>query len=75
MGRFCRSLVLQEDLIIPHHYTFYYFIINKSRGKSGPLFQFDVHDDVRLVIDATVERDETHAGKLVTRHWYVCVYL
>ncbi|KAF9075143.1 XAP5, circadian clock regulator-domain-containing protein [Rhodocollybia butyracea] len=46
-------MYVKEDLIIPHHYTFYDFIINKSRGKSGPLFNFDVHDDVRLLADAT----------------------
>jgi hypothetical protein len=40
------------------HYTFYDFIINKARGKSGPLFNFDVHDDVRMVNDASVEKDE-----------------
>lgn len=34
------------------------FIVNKYRGKSGPMFNFDVHDDVRLVADATVEKDE-----------------
>jgi hypothetical protein len=33
-------------------------IINKARGKSGPLFNFDVHDDVRMLADATVEKDE-----------------
>jgi hypothetical protein len=76
----------QEDLIIPHvspprlsyllsqallqHYTFYDFIINKARGKSGPLFNFDVHDDVRLLADATKEKDESHAGKVVERSWY-----
>lgn len=38
--------------------TFYDCIINKYRGKSGPLFSFDVHDDVRLLADATVEKDE-----------------
>ena len=47
---------------VPHsylqHYTFYDFIVNKARGKSGPLFNFDVHDDVRLLADATVEKDE-----------------
>lgn len=64
----------KEDLIIPQvsslftrmlshrpplqHYTFYDFIVNKARGKSGPLFNFDVHDDVRLLADATVEKDE-----------------
>ena len=34
------------------------FIVNKYRGKSGPMFNFDVHDDVRLVADATIEKDE-----------------
>ncbi|KAI9503687.1 XAP5, circadian clock regulator-domain-containing protein [Coemansia spiralis] len=65
------SLVyIKEDLIIPHHYTFYDFIINKARGKSGPLFNFDVHDDVRLTHDARVEKDDSHAGKVCERTWY-----
>ncbi|KAF8319309.1 XAP5-domain-containing protein [Clavulina sp. PMI_390] len=63
-------MYIKEDLIIPHHYTFYDFIVNKARGKSGPLFNFDVHDDVRLMADATVEKDESHAGKVVERAWY-----
>lgn len=54
----------------PQHYTFYDFIVNKARGKSGPLFNFDVHDDVRMIHDATVEKDESHAGKVVERSWY-----
>lgn len=44
--------------------------MNKARGKSGPLFNFDVHDDVRLLADATVEKDESHAGKVVERSYY-----
>ncbi|KAJ9096650.1 hypothetical protein QFC20_006366 [Naganishia adeliensis] len=63
-------MYIKEDLIIPHHYTFYDFIVNKARGKSGPLFSFDVHDDVRMLHDATKERDESHAGKVVERSWY-----
>ncbi|OAX36677.1 XAP5-domain-containing protein [Rhizopogon vinicolor AM-OR11-026] len=63
-------MYIKEDLIIPHHHTFYDFIINKARGKSGPLFNFDVHDDVRLLADATKEKDESHAGKVVERSWY-----
>ena len=55
---------IKEDLIIPHYYTFYDFIVTKARGKSGPLFNFDVHDDVRLTNDASVEKDESHAGKV-----------
>lgn len=55
---------VKEDLLIPMHYTFYDFIQTKARGKSGPLFNFDVHDDVRLVADNSVEKDESHAGKV-----------
>ncbi|KAG7250460.1 hypothetical protein CRUP_000400, partial [Coryphaenoides rupestris] len=49
-------MYIKEDLIIPHHHS--------------PLFSFDVHDDIRLVNDATVEKDESHAGKVVLRSWY-----
>ncbi|KIY72102.1 XAP5-domain-containing protein [Cylindrobasidium torrendii FP15055 ss-10] len=63
-------MYVKEDLIIPHHYTFYDFIINKARGKSGPLFNFDAHEDVRLLADATKEKDESHAGKVVERSYY-----
>lgn len=63
-------LYVKEDLIIPHQHSFYELIINKARGKSGPLFHFDVHEDVRTISDATVEKDESHAGKVVERHWY-----
>ncbi|XP_053096448.1 protein FAM50A isoform X2 [Pangasianodon hypophthalmus] len=63
-------MYIKEDLIIPHHHSFYDFIVTKARGKSGPLFSFDVHDDIRLVNDATVEKDESHAGKVVLRSWY-----
>lgn len=31
-------------------------------GKSGPLFNFDVQDDVRIKSDAAVEKNESHAG-------------
>ncbi|CEQ39065.1 SPOSA6832_00554 [Sporobolomyces salmonicolor] len=61
-------MYIKEDLIIPHHYTFSPtdhhifpaddFIVNKYRGKSGPMFNFDVHDDVRLTHDAAIEKDE-----------------
>eukprot|EP00026_Physarum_polycephalum_P006673 Phypoly_transcript_06724.p1 GENE.Phypoly_transcript_06724~~Phypoly_transcript_06724.p1 ORF type:complete len:352 (+),score=77.40 Phypoly_transcript_06724:60-1058(+) len=63
-------LFIKEDLIIPHHHTFYDLIVSKARGKSGPLFHFDVHEDIRLLHDATVEKDESHAAKVVERRWY-----
>ena len=69
-------LYVKEDLIIPHSLTFHELIVSKARGKSGPLFHFDVHEDIRLVADARKEKDEAHAGKVLERHWYdkVCCY-
>ena len=63
-------MYIKEDLIIPHDFSFYDLIITKARGKSGPLFHFDVHDDIRMINDATVEKDESHPGKIVERRWY-----
>jgi len=63
-------MYVKEDLIIPHHYTFYDFIITKARGKSGPLFSFDAYEDIRITQDASVSKDESHAGKVCLRSWY-----
>ena len=64
-------LYVKEDLILPQDLTFYDLIATKARGKSGPLFHFDVHDDVRMgAVDARVEKDESHPGKVVERRWY-----
>lgn len=52
------------------HFTFYDLIVTKARGKSGPLFRFDVHDDVRLINNARVEKEDSHPGKIVERRWY-----
>jgi protein FAM50 len=57
-------LYVKEDLIIPQDVSFYDLIATRARGKSGPLFNFDVHDDVRMgAIDARIEKDESHPGK------------
>lgn len=63
-------IYVKEDIILPHHYTFYDLIVTKARGKSGPLFIFDCHDDIRITNDATVEKEESHAGKVILRSWY-----
>ena len=63
-------MYIKEDLIIPHHLSFYDLIITKARGKSGPLFHFDVHDAIVLMTDASVEKDESHPGKVCLRAWY-----
>jgi protein FAM50 len=63
-------MYVKEDLIIPQHLSFYDLIVTKARGKSGPLFHFDVHEDVRIITDVNVEKDESHPGKVVERRWY-----
>ncbi|CEM38334.1 unnamed protein product [Vitrella brassicaformis CCMP3155] len=63
-------MYIKEDLILPHTVTFYDLIKNKARGKTGPLFRFDVPDDIRIYADVRVEKDESHAGKIVDRKWY-----
>ena len=50
--------------------SFYDLIVTKARGKSGPLFHFDVREDVRLTQDARIEKDESHPGKVVLRSWF-----
>jgi len=63
-------MFVKEDLIIPHHNTFYDFIVSRAMGKTGPLFAFNAYEDVRLRHDAAIEKDESHAGKVVLRGWY-----
>lgn len=58
-------MYVKEDLVLPHSLSFYDLIISKARGKSGPLFHFDVYDDVRLEHNANVEKEESHAGTYV----------
>lgn len=59
-------MYIKEDLILQHNLTFYDLIISKARGKSGPLFHFDVYDDVRLEHNASIEKEESHAGRALT---------
>jgi protein FAM50 len=63
-------MYVKEDIILPQHYSFYDLIVTKARGKSGPLFIFDCHEDIRLINDASVEKEESHAGKVILRSWY-----
>jgi len=63
-------MYVKEDLILPHDLTFYDLIVTKARGKSGPLFRFDVKDDVRLRGGANVEVENSHPGKVILRSWY-----
>lgn len=48
-------IFVQEKLDAQTFSTCWFSLVRLS---SGPLFSFDVHDDIRLVNDATVEKDE-----------------
>ncbi len=57
---------------LTQHHSFYEMWLNKARGKSGPLFIWGVKEDVRLINDATVETEESHAGKVSGMVMMVC---
>ncbi|KAL8444860.1 hypothetical protein Emag_005272 [Eimeria magna] len=63
-------MYVKEDLILPHSMTFFELIRSKARGKSGPLFHFDAHDDVRVFSDVRQEKEDSHAGKIVDKKWF-----
>uniref|UniRef100_A0A673YVZ1 Family with sequence similarity 50 member A n=1 Tax=Salmo trutta TaxID=8032 RepID=A0A673YVZ1_SALTR len=64
--------VLRKDFMLLYINLNYYTFTSLLHIKLNNylLFLFDVHDDIRLVNDATVEKDESHAGKVVLRCWY-----
>ena len=49
-------MYIKEDLIIPNHLSFYDLIVTKARGKSGPLFHFDVRAPPRTCVQHERER-------------------
>ncbi|KAI1718480.1 XAP5, circadian clock regulator domain-containing protein [Ditylenchus destructor] len=64
------NILFQEDLIIPHFYTFQDFIATKAMGKTGPLYQFDAAGEIRVRQDAALDVGESHPVKVVLRNWY-----
>ena len=54
-------MYVKEDLIIPQTNTFYDFIVSHARGKSGPLFNFDLKEE-------EVAEEGLHTGKVCSRH-------
>lgn len=63
-------MYVKEDIILPHNVTFYELIIRKAQGKSGPLFQFDLQEVAATAFDPRMKSQDSHAGKVVERHWY-----
>lgn len=63
-------IYVKEDLIVPQHLSFYDLIVSKAKGKTGPLFRFAAEEQVHVVEDKRIEREDSHPGKIVLRHWY-----
>lgn len=63
------GIIFKPSIEACKHYTKMTFL-SQARGKSGPLFTFDVHDDIRLISDAAIEKEDSHAGKVLLRSWY-----
>ncbi|CAG9467118.1 unnamed protein product [Pedinophyceae sp. YPF-701] len=65
-------LYVKEDYIMPHDVTFHDLIENKVQGRSGPLFAFNASNEGARAADvaAAAAQQESHAGKVVERHWY-----
>ncbi|KAK2080377.1 hypothetical protein QBZ16_000230 [Prototheca wickerhamii] len=63
-------MYVKEDIILPHTVTFYDLIRNKVQGKSGPLFQFALAEHAVAAFDPRLKSQDSHAGKVVDRHWY-----
>ena len=63
-------MYIKEDMILPQTLTFYELIVSKAQGRSGPLFQFDVQEVAAATFDPRLKSQDTHAGKVVERHWY-----
>ncbi|KAK9452653.1 XAP5, circadian clock regulator-domain-containing protein [Dipodascopsis uninucleata] len=51
-------MLVKDNIIIPHNYEFYYFILNKVKTKEGLLFDFDNQDE------------DVKRTKVVHRPWY-----
>jgi protein FAM50 len=63
-------MYVKEDMILPSTVTFYDLIVKKAQGRSGPLFQFDLQETTVAKFDPRVKSQDSHAGKVVERHWY-----
>jgi len=61
-------LFVKENVMIPHHYTFYELIEAKAQGKSGPLDIWSLEGEAATT--ATRTSAHAYAAKIVERHFY-----
>ncbi|KAF2131494.1 XAP5-domain-containing protein [Dothidotthia symphoricarpi CBS 119687] len=50
-------MLVRGEVILPHHYEFYYFLFNKVTGFNGPLFDFSAQPTTATPTITDVEKD------------------
>jgi len=79
-------IFVKDDVIIPHHYSFYDFIVTRARGRTGLLFTFTESLKPNAAVEVSTTTATTtvpeapvaisndaqisHAGKVCLRAWY-----
>ena len=78
-------IFVKDDVILPHHYSFYDFIVTRARGRTALLFTFTeaLKPNAAVEVPATAtttgedvtslpsaESPMSHAGKICLRSWY-----
>jgi len=48
-------MLVKGDIIIPHHYEFYYFMVNKTNGYAGPLFAHSAEPTATTPVDPSAQ--------------------
>ncbi|EPY49842.1 xap-5-like protein [Schizosaccharomyces cryophilus OY26] len=66
-----KFLLVQSDLIIPHHHELYYFYLNKVQGPNGALFDFDALRCQNSEVAATLQLPERKIPHLVLKSFYM----
>ncbi|CUS12157.1 unnamed protein product [Tuber aestivum] len=64
-------LLVRGEVIIPHHFEFYYFIVNRTMGPNGLLFDFPSSlSPTPQTCTRNPNRDDPTMTKVVDRRWY-----
>ncbi|WBW75082.1 splicing factor, xap-5-like protein [Schizosaccharomyces osmophilus] len=66
-----KLLLVQSDLIIPHHHELYYFYLNKVQGPNGLLFEFDSLRCQNSEMAATLQLPEKKIPHLILKSFYM----
>ncbi|KAI9675226.1 MAG: hypothetical protein M1822_008963 [Bathelium mastoideum] len=58
-------MLVRGDMIIPHHFDLYHFIINKTEGYYGPLFNFSAEPTSTSPLRKSSSEEPSHQALLI----------